>query len=60
MTSITFLDKPNILVFKIKDDSVVAYNTLLDYSESDFVFPVLDKWVEGGILYKKSRGNSKK
>ena len=48
MTSITFLDKPNILVFKIKDDSVVAYNTLLDYSESDFVFPVLDKWVEGG------------
>lgn len=48
MTSITFWDKPNILVFKIKDDSVVAYNTLLDYSESDFVFPVLDKWVEGG------------
>ncbi|GIC31940.1 hypothetical protein SUT328_18050 [Streptococcus parasuis] len=47
MTSIAFLDKPNILVFKIKDDSVVAYNTLLDYSESDFVFPVLDKWVEG-------------
>ena len=37
MTSITFLDKPSILVFKIKDDSVVAYNTLLDYSESDFV-----------------------
>ena len=31
MTSIAFLDKPNILVFKIKDDSVVAYNTLLDY-----------------------------
>ncbi|PIO78097.1 hypothetical protein [Streptococcus parauberis] len=48
MTSITFLDKPNVLVFKIKDDSVTANSTILDYSESDFVFPILDKWIDQG------------
>lgn len=48
MASIFFFNAPNVLVYQIQKEKVVARNITLDYSNSDFVFPVIDAYIDSG------------
>lgn len=48
MASIFFSKTPNVLVYQIQKEKVVARNITLDYSNSDFVFPVIDAYIDSG------------
>lgn len=48
MTSILFSNSPNVLVYQIHKEKVIAKNITLDYSNSDFIFPVIDTYIDSG------------
>ncbi|HFH9837935.1 TPA: hypothetical protein ACGOON_001299 [Streptococcus suis] len=45
MTQIAFTHNPNALIVSLTDTIPTAKNTILDYSEQDIIFPILDEWL---------------
>lgn len=48
MAQISFMNNPHILLIQTNKENIIAEDVILDYSDTDIVFPVLDEHIAQG------------
>lgn len=48
MAQIGFMNNPHILLIQTNKENIIAEDIILDYSDTDIVFPVLDEHIAQG------------